>query len=133
MTDSTEHEHEDRPEHDHGAVRRTLGSASAGLLGAAPHVLHHVGPLAGAALLAGAAGKVLFGVLGFALLIPMLLRMHRRSRSWRNALALALVFAAMFSVSTFVIGPAVAGDDAAVNAEPGSLESGPSNHVGHHE
>jgi hypothetical protein len=28
--------------------------------GLAPHVLHHVGPLAGAALLAGAGGKLLF-------------------------------------------------------------------------
>lgn len=60
-------------------VRGALESAGAGLLGAAPHVLHHVGPLAGAALLAGATGKILFAVLGFVLIIPMMIKMHRIS------------------------------------------------------
>ena len=40
----------------------------AAVLGAAPHVLHHAGPLAGAALLAGVSGKLLFGAL--ALMAP---------------------------------------------------------------
>jgi hypothetical protein len=55
----------------------------AAVLGAAPHVLHHVGPLAGAALLAGATGKLLFGALGFLLAVPMLRRLRRRTGSWR--------------------------------------------------
>ena len=56
--------------------------AVAAISGIAPHVLHHVGPLAGAALLAGAGGTVLFGVAGFALSIPMLLRLRRRFGTW---------------------------------------------------
>jgi hypothetical protein len=61
-------------------------------------VLHHIGPLAGAALLAGAAGTALFAAIGFVAAVPFLLRLHRRFQSWRApAIALA-VFAAMFSV-----------------------------------
>lgn len=44
------------------------------VLGVLPHVLHHVGPLAGAALLTGAGGTALFAVIGFMLTIPLLLR-----------------------------------------------------------
>ena len=51
------------------------------VLDAPPHVLHHVGPLAGAALLVGATGKVLFGALGFLLAVPMLRRLRRRTGS----------------------------------------------------
>jgi hypothetical protein len=42
---------------------RRLGAVT----GVLPHVLHHIGPLAGAALLAGAGGKLLFAVAGFVL------------------------------------------------------------------
>ncbi|MFY9265370.1 MAG: hypothetical protein WAO61_08090 [Solirubrobacterales bacterium] len=127
---------------DAGVVRRTLSSAAAGLLGAAPHVLHHAGPLAGTALVAGAGGKLLFGVIGFAMLAPMLLKMHRRTRSWRGPLAALAVFAAIFSLSTFVIGPAITGNNAATNTTPAEREpgptgpsgpSGPSSHSVHHK
>jgi hypothetical protein len=37
--------------------------------------------LAGAALLAGATGRLLFGALGFLLAVPMLVRLRRRSGS----------------------------------------------------
>jgi hypothetical protein len=43
-----------------GRVRTTARAVAVAVLGAAPHVLHHAGPLAGAALLAGATGRVLF-------------------------------------------------------------------------
>ena len=36
----------------------------AAIAGIAPHLLHHAGPLAGSALLAGAAGTALFGIAG---------------------------------------------------------------------
>src|SRR5688500_1267569 len=52
-------------------ARAALAGVGAAVLGAAAHVLHHVGPLAGAALLAGATGKLLFGALGFLLAVPM--------------------------------------------------------------
>jgi len=80
-------------------------------MGVAPHVLHHVGPLAGAAFLAGAGGRLLFGGIAFAASIPFLLRIYHRFGTWvAPAIALA-VMAAMFSFSTFVIGPAISGEE----------------------
>ena len=79
------------------------------MLGAAPHVLHHVGPLAGAALLAGATGKLLFGALGFLLTVPMLRRLRRRTGSWRVPGGTFALMAVVFTFSSFVIGPALAG------------------------
>lgn len=92
-----------------------ISSAFAAVLGLAPHVLHHAGPLAGAALFAGVGGSLVFGALGFVLAIPFLLRMRRRFGSWRVPVAALAVFATVFSISTFVVGPAItsAGDDGA--------------------
>lgn len=98
-----------------------------GFVGLLPHVLHHVGPLAGAALLAGATGRVLFAAIGFVAAIPFLRRLHRRFRTWKApAIALA-VFAAAFSLSSFVIGPAISGENAP--AQPGIEDDG---HAEHH-
>ncbi|HXH23721.1 MAG TPA: hypothetical protein VNI78_00645 [Vicinamibacterales bacterium] len=106
-----------------GAVLALWG----GFVGLLPHVLHHVGPLAGAALLAGATGRVLFAGIGFVAAIPFLRRLQRRFGTWRApAIALA-VFAAMFSLSSFVIGPAISGEDAP--ARPGIEQDG---HAEHH-
>lgn len=100
-----------------------------GFVGLLPHVLHHVGPLAGAAVLAGAGGTVLFAALGFVAAIPFLLRLRRRFATWRApAIALA-VFAAMFSLSSFVIGPWISGDDA---SRPPAIERPVDGHDGHH-
>jgi hypothetical protein len=90
-------------------VRAGLLALWAAVTGAAPHVLHHVGPLAGTAIVAGAGGRIVFGAAGFVATIPMLRRLRRRTGSWRApALALA-AFAAIFTFSTLVIGPAVTG------------------------
>lgn len=90
-------------------ARTGLLAIWAGVTGAAPHVLHHVGPLAGTAVVAGAGGRVAFGAAGFVATIPMLRRLRRRTGGWRApALALA-AFAAIFTFSTFVIGPALSG------------------------
>lgn len=93
------------------AERARLGVVAIGvaLLGLAPHVLHHVGPLAGAALFAGAGGSLLFGVLGFLAAIPFLLRLQRRRQSWRVPAAALALMAIVFSLSTFVIGPRITG------------------------
>ena len=97
-----------------------------GFIGLLPHVLHHVGPLAGAALLAGATGRALFAAVGFVAAIPFLRRLHRRFRTWKApAIALA-VFAAAFSLSSFVIGPAISGDEAP--AQPGIEQDGHGEH-----
>ena len=79
------------------------------LVGLAPHVLHHVGVLAGTALVAGSGGTALFGVLGLVLSVPMLLRLRRRFGNWTAPAIGIAVFAAMFALSTWVIGPAISG------------------------
>ena len=110
-----------------GRVWSLVLAAWGAFIGLLPHVLHHVGPLAGAALLAGATGTALFAALGFVAAIPFLLRLYRRFRTWRApAIALA-VFALMFSISSFVVGPAIAGSD-----EPASGLNEKGGHDQHH-
>lgn len=113
--------------HGLGARLWSAGAAAIGAIsGIAPHVLHHVGPIAGAALVGGALGSALFGALGLALSVPFLLRLRRRYGSWRApALALA-IFAVVFTISTLVIGPAISGDGG-----DGS-EARPAGHEIHH-
>lgn len=82
-------------------LKRAQVLASAALavvMGLAPHVLHHAGPLAGAALFAGAIGSILFGAIGFVAAVPFLLRVHRRSGNWRLPAILLAAFIAMFSL-----------------------------------
>lgn len=101
--------------------------------GLAPHVLHHVGPLAGTALVAGAGGTALFGALGFVASIPLLLRLRRRFASgWAPAIAL-VIFAGMFSLSAFVIGPAISGESGAGTNPSDSPSPTSTDHTGHHE
>jgi hypothetical protein len=92
---------------------RRLRQAMTGLIGAVtgllPHVLHHVGLLAGTALVAGSGGTALFGVVGLLASVPMLLRLRRRFGSWRAPAIGLAVFALTFTLSAFVIGPAVSG------------------------
>lgn len=92
--------------------RLWIGASSLGaaLLGLLPHVLHHVGLFAGA-LFAGAGGSVLFGVIGFFAAIPFLRRIHRRTGTWRLPAGLLALMAVIFSISTFVVGPAISGSD----------------------
>jgi len=118
--------------------RRSLGSRTwaalvagwGAFIGILPHVLHHAGPLAGAALLAGAGGTALFAAIGVIASIPFLLRLYRRFRTWRApAIALA-VFVAMFSLSSFVIGPAISGENDPGQPRPGIEQ--PTGHEQHH-
>jgi hypothetical protein len=95
------------PHHGFDRARATLAAVGAGVLGAAPHVLHHAGPLAGAALLAGVGGKLLFGALGFLLAIPLLRRLQRRHGSWAVPGSVLALMAVVFTFSSFVIGPAL--------------------------
>lgn len=112
-----------------------IGAIGAAVLGAAPHLLHHVGPLAGAALLAGAAGKLLFGAVGFVLAIPMLRRIRRHAGSWRMPSMALVLMVAIFTFSTVVIGPALTGGDdppaGKTQREPGA--SGSPEHDVHHK
>lgn len=94
-------------------TRRTAWTALTGALGAvvgvAPHVLHHVGPLVGTALVAGAGGTALFGVLGLAASVPMLIKLRRRFSSWWAPAIALMLFTTMFLFSSFVIGPQISG------------------------
>ncbi|WP_263730538.1 hypothetical protein [Cellulomonas sp. SG140] len=118
-------------------LRGRLATAATGTVGAvvglAPHVLHHIGPLLGVALVAGTGGTILFGLLGLAASVPMLLRLHRRFHTWRApALALAL-FGAAFAVSTLVIGPMISGSRSpGVGPAPAPAVSEPAGHASHH-
>lgn len=101
-----------------GRVGAALLAAFGAVVGVAPHVLHHVGPLAGAAFLAGAGGRLLFGGIAFAVSIPFLLRIRRRFQNWlAPGIALALM-AGAFSLSTFVIGPAISGANSTPQPTP---------------
>jgi peptidoglycan/LPS O-acetylase OafA/YrhL len=92
-----------------GRVRHLLSAVWGTIAGIAPHVLHHVGPLAGAAILAGTGGRVLFFLLGLALAIPMLVRLYRRFRSWVAPAIAVAVFAVTYSLSSIFLGPLISG------------------------
>lgn len=110
------------------ALWHTVVGAVGLITGLLPHVLHHIGLLAGTALVAGSGGTALFGVLGFLASIPMLVGLYRRFGSWIAPALGLLVFGAMFSLSAFVIGPAISGTGGGVN--PGPVPS--VDHTGDH-
>ena len=82
-----------------------IGTAWATLMGMLPHVLHHIGPLAGAAIIAGTTGIVIFGLLALALTIPVLIRVQRRCGNWRIPAVLLGIMLAAWSASTWVFSP----------------------------
>lgn len=115
------------------AIWNGIVGAIAAVVGLAPHVLHHIGLLAGTALVAGAAGTALFGVIGLVASIPFLLRLQRRFHTWRAPAVALVVFAAMFSLSAFVVGPALRADSG-TGTSPGVTQSTPApiDHSAHH-
>ena len=122
-----------RPRHsaaDHRprGARDVLTGLIGAVVGLAPHVLHHVGLLAGTALVAGSGGTALFAVIGLLASIPLLLRLHRRFGTLKAPAVGLAVFAAMFALSAFVVGPAISGGQS-TNSSP----TGPSiEHSSHH-
>ena len=111
------------------------GAASVGAWGVvpglAPHVLHHVGPLAGAAVLAGAGGKALFFVLGLALSIPLLRRLHRRFGTPIAPPIASVVCAGMCALASLVIPPRKPGGSQPASQSTPALQQ-PSGHDAHH-
>lgn len=116
------------------SVRDTGGAAFGAVLGLAPHVLHHIGLLGGAALVTGASGNALFYVIGLGLSVPMLRRLYRRFHSpWAPAIGIG-IFTALFSLSAFIVGPAISDtEDAPPPSVPTEPTPGPArDHTGHH-
>lgn len=113
------------------AVVAAIGAA----VGLAPHLLHHVGLVAGAGFLAGAAGTAIFGVVGLVASVPFLLRLKHRFATWKAPLIALALFAVTFSLSSFVIGPRLTSGDAPAPANPSGVTSpvdpGHSSHPSH--
>ncbi len=116
----------------HQGPLRTVWTAVTGMVGVvvglAPHVLHHIGPLVGTALIAGAGGTALFGALGLVAAIPLLVKLRRRFDSWWAPGLALLAFVAAFVVSTTVIGPLISGSEGIDPSEP----IPPADHDEHH-
>jgi hypothetical protein len=117
---------------------RAVSAMFGALMGLVPHVLHHVGIIAGAALVTGVGGNLLFGVLGLVLSVPLLRRLYRRFHTWKApAIALA-IFALMYTLSALVIGPAISGDTptpipaATTSSTPSPSPSSTADHGEHH-
>jgi len=109
------------------ATRAALGS----LLGLAPHVLHHVGILAGTAFLAGLWGNLTLYAVGLLLSIPMLRRLQRRFGSIAAPITGVALFTIMFLFSALVLGPAINPAPASQVAPAQSSEAG-FDHSAHH-
>jgi len=93
--------------------------------------MHHVGILAGTALLVGVWGNLALYIVGLALSIPLLRRLRRRFGSlWAPAIGVA-VFTSMFAISAFVVGPALTSGSPAGPSTVAPTDVDPS-HAGHH-
>ena len=95
-------------------------------------MLHHIGLIAGAALVTGTGGNLLFFAVGLLFSIPLLRRLRRKFHSWRAPAIALVVFTALFSLSAFVIGPAIAGDSGPDQEPSNPTQTPPEDHVGHH-
>ena len=128
------------PAHDHLSADPSAGrgrlatlwsgitAAVGAVMGLLPHLLHHVTFFAGAALVTGVGGNLVFGAFGLLLSVPMLRRLYRRFGTWKAPTVAVAVFAVMFSLSAFVIGPAISGTD---QQEPAPTQIEP-DHSRHH-
>lgn len=94
---------------------KTLWESLAGIFGLiaglTPHVLHHIGLIAGVAFLTSTAGTIFFGLIGLLATIPLLLRLHRKFNTFAAPAIALVIFTAMFLLSAYVIGPSIIGED----------------------
>lgn len=109
------------------SVRAGLGA----LLGLLPHVMHHIGLIAGAALLTGVGGSAALYAVGLVFSIPLLRRLKNRYRTWAAPAIGVAVFTALFALSALVIGPALTGA-APASPKPAGAPSVEDVHAAHH-
>lgn len=114
------------------AIRDTASAALGVILGVVPHVLHHVALIAGTALVTGAGGNTLFFLVGLLFSVPMLRRVYRRFHSWVAPAIAVAVFAALFSLSALVIGPAISGASTDPTSPPAPPSQTTDGHSSHH-
>lgn len=114
--------------------RWALGAVVGTGTGLAPHLVHHVGLVVGTAIVTGAAGTAVFGAVGLATMMPTLIRLRRRFSSWWAPIIGLGVFAAMFTMSTAVIGPWLrsAVDDSPRQPQHSPTAPGADEHSRHH-
>lgn len=112
------------------AIWNAATAVIATIMGLAPHVLHHIGLFAGAAFVVGVGGNLLFGAVGLLLSVPLLRRLHRRFGTWKAPAVAVAVFTVMFSISGFVIGPAIS-PEPVDTSQPAGTPS-PADHDAHH-
>ena len=113
-------------------VWNAVTAVIATVMGLAPHVLHHIGLFAGAAFVVGVGGNLLFGALGLLLSTPLLRRLYRRFGTWKAPAVAVTVFAVMFSISAFVIGPTLNSPEPVDAPQPAGTPS-PGEHSAHHD
>ena len=122
----------DRPRSRFSAVRDTVVAVVGAVMGIAPHLLHHIGLIAGTAFVSGAGGNAVFYAVGLLLSVPMLRRIHRRFGT-RTAPALAVVvFTAVFLFSALVVGPAITSDAGTRQPAPVRTPAPTDQHSSHH-
>lgn len=114
------------------AIRDGVAATVGAVLGLAPHVLHHAGLLVGTALVTGAGGNILFFLIGLLFSLPMLRRLYRRFGTWKAPAIAAGIFTALFSLSAFVIGPALTGDSAPADSPTPPSQKPTGDHTQHH-
>ncbi len=104
------------------------------LMGLAPHVMHHVGLLAGAALLTGALGNSILYAAGLLLSLPLLNRLRRRFNTWKAPILGVAAFTLLFGISTFVVGPLINPAGSSYPPAPTAPNPTPTDeHAYHHE
>ena len=114
-----------------GALRDTLGAVIGAVLGLTPHVLHHLGLIAGTAFVTGVAGNAILYAVGLLLSMPMLRRLHAKFGTWLAPAIAAMTSTALFLFSAVVIGPAITGQGGD-QAPPAPAPSPTGEHTGHH-
>lgn len=109
-----------------------MSAAIGALLGLLPHLLHHAGVLAGAALVTGLGGNLLLGLVGLLFSVPLFRRLHRRFGTWKAPAMAAVIFAGLFALSAFVIGPAISSDAPGGAPQQVPSPSSDASHTEHH-
>lgn len=114
-------------------LRDVAGAVVGAVVGLLPHMLHHIGLIAGAALMTGAAGNTAFFAIGLLLSLPLLRRLYRRFHTWWAPTFAVAAFTALFSLSAFVIGPALTEGGGVANPAPGApTGTTVEDHAAHH-